>query len=185
MGRVPRGGAAPPVAVKQDAGLAVLDELDRVRLLQAAAHSGTPCRDRALVHLFWCLGPTVRQVVALNREDLVPETGALRLAGTDVPVPLSLVQALQTYIRVERPAGRASGALLCGRHGRRLAPADVRRALGRLGETAGLPVSAALLRRSALVRAVRADPIGTWRSIRHQRGGIVAPAARCSMESST
>jgi site-specific recombinase XerC len=157
------GPSGPPPADGSAPG--ILTEREWQRILQAAAQSPWPCRDRALLHLLWYFGPTVREVLALEARHLDLAAGLLRWPdGRASELPADALRALCAYIRLERPARCA--ALFVGRHGRPMAAAEVARLCQRLSAMTGLQVDPAALRRAALHRQLRARPLGTLRALR-------------------
>lgn len=172
------------------AQLTLLEEADYLLLVRQAAHSATPCRDRALVHIFWHLAPTVRGVIGLRLDDFHPEDGAMGWPdGRRLTVPPPCLEALGTYLRVERAPRRGVDHLFCGRHGLPLRPDDVAALFRRLSAATGLAVDPLVLRRGAFDRSLRLAPeraLGLLRT-RAQGGPVadVAPAAACSAPSST
>ena len=176
--------------MRECAALQVLEEADYLVLVRAAAHSGTPCRDRALVHLFWHLAPTVRWVTGLQISDFLAEDGELMWTdGRRILPPPACLAALRTYLRVERTARRGVSHLFCGRHGLPLRPGDVDTFFRRLSRTAGVPVDPVALRRAAFDRALREAParaLGVLRARSHEAPPAAVPEAlACSAPSST
>ena len=179
--------------MRRQAELDVLDEDDYMTLVRVAAHSPSPCRDRALVHLFWHLAPPVRRVLDLRLEDFRADEGQIRWGDRPgVAAPTSLLQALGTYVRVERIAPRGVPYLFCGRHGRKMDLSEMAGFFRRLSRTAGFPVDPLTLRRAAFERALRNDParaLGVLRTHAQPTGGpseeAPAPEAACSLPSST
>jgi site-specific recombinase XerC len=174
----------------EHAALTVLDENDYLLLVRSAAHSPTPCRDRAMVHLFWHLAPTVRWVVGLQLDDFVVDEGALLwVDGRPVALPPVCLSALGTYLRVERVARRNVRHLFCGRHGWPLRPGDVATFFRRLSDTARVEVDPLVLRRAAIDRALRQAPeraLGVLRARAQEAlSAEPAPALACTVPSST
>lgn len=172
------------------ATLQVLDEGDYLALVRAAAHSASPCRDRALVHLFWHFAPTVRWVTGLQLSDFLPEDGELTwMDGRRVAPPPACLSALSTYLRVERTARKGVSHLFCGRHGLPLRAGDVDVFFRRLSTTAGVPVDPVALRRAAFDRALRQAPagaLGVLRARSQEAPPTQSPAAlACTAPSST
>jgi integrase len=142
-----------------EAAPALLGEQEFQRLLEAAAHSRYPCRDRALLHLFWDCGATVRQVVALEVGDVNFLNGRLQLqdGAREVRLPPDLLHLLTTYVSLERDP--RCPTLFGGRNGRRLGPAQVGRLCRRLAAQTGIAVDPLMLRRAALARMLRVQPL--------------------------
>jgi len=138
------------------------------RLLGAAAHTRYPCRDRSLLHLFWHLGATVRQVSALEVDSVDLRTGALVWPdGRESRIPAEALQVLNAYVSLERD--RRCPRLFSGRHGRPLTPADIDRCFRCLSRFSGLRVDPLTLRRSALLRLLLAAPLRAL-ALRPDRG---------------
>ena len=158
------------------AGEGFLGERDFQRLLQAAAHSAGPCRDRALLHLFWHFGATVRQVTTLEVAHVNFLTGRIQWAGAPEGVlPPEALHALTAYVSLERDPHCPK--LFAGRHGRPLTPAEVGRMFERLSGYSGVAVDPPGLRRAALFRLIRAQPLRALCTVRGARPSAGATAA--------
>ncbi len=142
-----RGEDAPP-----------LGEREWRVLLAAAGHSAFPCRDRAILSLFWHFGATVRQVTGLRAADVDLPAGTLAWpSGGGASLPLEVTRTLQTYVSLERP--RHAATLFCGRGQRALTARDVDRCFRRLARVSGIRADPLSLRRAALYRLLRAAPL--------------------------
>lgn len=145
-----------------------LGERDFQRLLQVAAHSPSPCRDRALLHLFWQFGATVRQATALEVGHVNFLTG--RVQWPDAPeglLPPEALHALTAYVSLERDP--RCPKLFAGRHGRPLSPGQIGRMFQRLSAYSGVAVDPPSLRRAALYRLIQADPLRALCAVRGAR----------------
>ena len=158
----------------------LLEASDFDRLLQAAAHSPFPCRDRAILHLFWELAPGVHELLRLRPGDVDSVNGRLtRPDGRACALRRETARLLSAYASMERDP--RCPRLFAGRHGRPLGPADLDRLFRTLGRQTGIPVDPVRLRRSALAHLLRSDPlaaVSAWR----RSGGAPAQepaAARC------
>lgn len=127
-------------------------------LLAAAGHSAFPCRDRAILSLFWHFGATVRQVTGLRAADVDLSGGVLMWpGGGGASLPLEVAGTLQTYCSLERP--RQAATLFCGRGRRALTAGDVDRCFRRVARVSGIRADPLSLRRAALYRLLRAAPL--------------------------
>jgi integrase len=139
------------------------------RLLQAAAHSALPCRDRAILRLIWEAGLRPREVTLLEPDDIDFPAGAVtRGDGRRVAVSRETVHLLTAYASIERD-GRCP-RLFSGRHGRPLRAADLDRLFRWLSRQSGVPADPLGVRRAAMLRALRAEPrefVARWRRAGH------------------
>jgi integrase len=164
-------------AVAPDSPL--LERSDFDRLLQAAAHSPFPCRDRAILRLFWELAPGVHELLQLRPEDVDPVGGRLsRPDGRTSTLPRETARLLSTYASMERDPH--CPRLFAGRHGRPLSPGDLDRLFRALGRQTGIPVDPVRLRRAALAHLLRCDPLPVVSAWRRAAGPQERAAARCS-----
>jgi integrase len=163
----------------------ILGPAEFQRLLQAAAHSPLPCRDRAILCLFWDLAPGVHELLRLRPGDVDLQAGRLlRPDGRRCALGRETTRLLAAYASLERD--RRCPRLFSGRHGRPLRAADLDRLCRRLERHTGVAVDPLRLRRAALARLLRADPLPLLSAWRHPAGGAQEPdAARCSAASST
>ncbi len=146
----------------------LIGEAEWRRLLAAAAHNRFPCRDRSLLHLFWTFGATVRQVLDLEPDHVGLLSGRLSWPdGREAVLTPEALRTLTAYMSLERHP--RCPRLFCGPHGRPLSPGDIDRLFRRLSWSAGFPVDPRLLRRSALLRLLRAAPLRAF-AMRPDRG---------------
>ncbi len=145
-----------------------LGQGDWQQLWLAAGHSPYPCRDRALLQLFWHLGPTVVAALALRLDQIDFATSRICATGTGgdgIAMPPEVLRALTTYVSLERPA-KCGSTLFVGRHGRPLRPAAVDRAFRAMSAAGGVTADPRRLRRQALLRQLLARPVATLRGLR-------------------
>jgi integrase/recombinase XerD len=127
---------------------ATLSGEEVVRLLDSPA--GTEprdLRDRALLELLYGCGLRAAEACDLRLRDVRLEAGSLRVTGKGgkqrvVPIGGAAEAALERYLARGRPRLAASGGcdrLFVSVRGRPLHPSDVRRALIRALERAGVP----------------------------------------------
>lgn len=145
------------------------EEEDWHRLLRAAAHSPYPCRDRAVLHLFWSLGLTVPDLLALRLEDVDFLTGRVRWAGVrEGLLSPDGLRSLTAYVSLERAP--CCPRLFGDRHGRPLSRAQVARIFTRLQGACGVHSSPQALRLGALYRMLRRDPAHALAALRPRPG---------------
>jgi integrase len=156
---------APPVLESPHLTGPLPEEAELERLCRAAAHSPFPCRDRAVLHMFWCLGLTVPELLLLRAEDVDCRSGRVRWgAGREGVLPAEALWALTVYMRMERPPG--SLRLFADGRGQPLTRPALARIFCRLARASGLRGSPQALRLAALWRAFRADPPGAVAELR-------------------
>ena len=142
---------------------ALLSEHEVARLLLAASERApTGVRNRAMIALLYCAGVRLEEALALRRQDVDLEGGALVVRGRRARTAHLFASAapyLEAWlaVRAELDLG-ARAPLLCTLRGEPLEPAYVRAMLARLGRRAVLRkrVHAHGLRHAFTVRAARA-----------------------------
>lgn len=142
-------------------------------LVGAAAHGRFPCRDRALLHLFWDHGATPRQVLELEAGHVDFLAGTLRWPdGGRARLAPETRTLLAAYVSMERHP--RCPKLFGGRHGLPLRPADLDRLFRRVSALAGVQADPRSLHRAALLRLLRAAPLLAL-TLRPRRRAAPAP----------
>ena len=152
------------------------EEKDWARLLCTAADSPYPCRDRAILHLFWWLALTVHDVLALRAEDVDFLCGRIRWGeGRQGLLPPEALRVLAAYASMERDP--RCTRLFGGRHGRPLSRAQIASLFARLSAASGVPVSPHALRMAAIYRLLRGNPLHAFTTLRPHREEVRASRA--------
>lgn len=105
-------------------------------------------RDRALLELLYSSGLRVAELVALNLQDMDLAQGVVRVVAgkgkkaREVPVGGYARAALERWLELRAPLGRASPALFLNRAGRRLGVRSVQQRLQRCAQRQGLTMAA-------------------------------------------
>ncbi|MDP8909259.1 MAG: tyrosine-type recombinase/integrase [Chloroflexota bacterium] len=158
-------GLGRPVVRREDlparAPRALSDEQQR-RLLRMAERASA--RDRAIIVTLLYTGLRLAELVALDLDDvrlsarkgLVVVRSGKGDAYREVPLNALVRQVLEEWLEQRRTlAGESERALLVGRGGRRLSKRSVDDVVRRLGQDAGVKLSAHVLRHTFLTRMVR------------------------------
>jgi integrase/recombinase XerC len=129
--RAPKQGRVLPGYLSQD---------EMLRMIERAGDGGwRGARDGALIELLYAAGLRLSEVHSLNREDLDPDTGQVKVRGKGrkeriVPVGRSAVQALSAYTKDrERRFGTVSPSdpLFVSENGNRLSRRQIQRVVTR------------------------------------------------------
>lgn len=158
LGLGPANVKREPLAHAAPRALAMEDQ----RALLRAAEASRP-RDRAIVTLLLYTALRLQELVALDVDDvsLSARKGLLVIRSgkgdlyREVPLNPSCRQALADWLR-ERAAADEERALFVGPHGRRLSARAVDLVVRSLAATAGLRLSAHILRHTCVTNLVRA-----------------------------
>lgn len=142
----PTAGLEPPHLERR---LPDVLSVDQVRHLLAAPDEAEPLglRDRAMLELLYASGLRVSELIGLQRERLLLDSGLVRVAGPGsrerlVPVARRAVGVIERYLRSVRPQleGPESGdAVFLNARGRRLSRMTVWKVIHVAAARAGLP----------------------------------------------
>jgi integrase/recombinase XerC len=123
-----------------------LSQPQAVGLIEAAAASATPLRDRALLELAYGAGLRASELVGLDLGDVELEAGTARVRGKGGKERVVLFgapacEAVRAYVRSERREPKSGTPLFTGPSGGRLAVRTLQNVVRRHAAAAGLDPS--------------------------------------------